>query len=305
MREPGRGVEQTSRTFQLRPKGMLRAGLRHAQRVVQLPMHVLAFAAFRGTVWVVHHRHAPWVRQPIMGIVGRTGEPASERHVAFLRPSKGQCTPLVCRSLLEGGCRGRHDLHTTPVFPSPGGPLHGPGCKSGMEPLAPPRLVPTSPTPPAHPPPPAGSATSKSEPRTCAAGRVGQPARGPQLLEPSNHEFFLVSVVRQMRRPGIEPGSPPWQGGILPLYYRRLSHWKHASQRTVGRLAVWSAFVRRGREEGPGGDREGGRGGSREVSRCWRRSRKGKGRWCCSRRGTWKVHFMGYHRAFDKKLIRI
>lgn len=25
-----------------------------------------------------------------------------------------------------------------------------------------------------------------------------------------------------MRRPGLEPGPPPWQGGILPLDYRRV-----------------------------------------------------------------------------------
>ena len=33
---------------------------------------------------------------------------------------------------------------------------------------------------------------------------------------------FAESIDCKMRRPGIKPGSRPWQGRILSLYYRRL-----------------------------------------------------------------------------------
>gem|GEM_PF-6366149 len=34
-------------------------------------------------------------------------------------------------------------------------------------------------------------------------------------------ELYLRYSFTYMRRPGIEPGPPPWQGGIIPLDYRR------------------------------------------------------------------------------------
>lgn len=47
---------------------------------------------------------------------------------------------------------------------------------------------------------------------------------------------------------------------------------------------------------------EAGRGRYRDVGED---REEGEGGGAAPRRGTWKVHFMGYHFAFDKKLIRI
>lgn len=45
-------------------------------------------------------------------------------------------------------------------------------------------------------------------------------------------------LVRHLRRPGIEPGSPPWQGGILPLYYRRIPRGNTPHNRGMSSLKV-------------------------------------------------------------------
>ena len=34
--------------------------------------------------------------------------------------------------------------------------------------------------------------------------------------------FFKSYILKIMRLPGIEPGSPRWQRGILPLDHKRL-----------------------------------------------------------------------------------
>lgn len=41
-------------------------------------------------------------------------------------------------------------------------------------------------------------------------------------LQPTGYKPKYLLLVSVERLPGIEPGTPPWQGGLLPLHHRRL-----------------------------------------------------------------------------------
>ena len=47
-------------------------------------------------------------------------------------------------------------------------------------------------------------------------------------------ERILKGQNRALRRPGIEPGSPRWQRGIIPLNHRRAQQYDHILVESAG-----------------------------------------------------------------------
>ena len=50
--------------------------------------------------------------------------------------------------------------------------------------------------------------------------------------------FHIKNTKKSMRLPGIEPESPRWQRGILPLDHKRLREWHNPTISTLYYLYI-------------------------------------------------------------------
>ena len=60
------------------------------------------------------------------------------------------------------------------------------------------------------------------DPMTCGLWAHRADHCATLLLITSNDVFYMPSLKKAMRPPGIEPGSNPWEGSIMPLDHGRL-----------------------------------------------------------------------------------